>query len=125
MSDPIQTVQKFFQGWETSQGFRKAIPEYMTPDCVYENVGLTLANSPAEALAVMQGFVDQMDFDRLMVEMLAIAAVGNTVLTARIDDLYDSQGTKRLALRVMGVLEVRDGKIAAWRDYFDTAPFKG
>lgn len=124
MSDPIRTVQKFFQAWETSQGFRKAIPDFMTADCVYENVGLTLANGPTEALAVMQGFVDQMDFDRLTLDMLAIAAVGNTVLTERVDDLYDSKGNKVVALRVMGTFEVRDGRIAAWRDYFDTAPFK-
>jgi limonene-1,2-epoxide hydrolase len=26
-----------------------------------------------------------------------------------------------LALPVMGVFEVRDGRIAAWRDYFDLA----
>ncbi len=30
-------------------------------------------------------------------------------------------GDKNLALPVMGVFEIQDGKIAAWRDYFDLA----
>ncbi|MET0473326.1 MAG: limonene-1,2-epoxide hydrolase family protein, partial [Mycobacterium sp.] len=28
---------------------------------------------------------------------------------------------RRIDLPVMGVFEVRDGRIAAWRDYFDLA----
>ena len=31
----------------------------------------------------------------------------------------------RLELPVMGVFEVHDGKIVAWRDYFDMGPLKG
>ena len=33
-------------------------------------------------------------------------------------------GGKDIALPVAGVFEVRDGKIAAWRDYFDLATWQ-
>ena len=34
-----------------------------------------------------------------------------------------TQGDRDIALPVMGTFEVRDGKISAWRDYFDMAQF--
>jgi len=47
---------------------------------------------------------------------------GNTVLTERIDRF--TIGGKRVELPVMGAFEVAsDGKICAWRDYFDMQQF--
>ena len=33
-------------------------------------------------------------------------------------------GGKTIAIPVTGVFQVRDGKIAAWRDYFDLKQFQ-
>ena len=44
-------------------------------------------------------------------------ATGNTVLTERVDVFVLPNAT--IELPVMGTFEVKDGKIAAWRDYFD------
>ena len=33
-------------------------------------------------------------------------------------DMFDT-GTKKISLPVAGVFEVKNGKISAWRDYFD------
>lgn len=118
---PADTVSRFLSAFEPSLGFKTAIHDYFTADSVYENVGLTQSTGIEDSLAVMQGFVDQMGFDHMKVQMLAIASGGNKVLTERIDDLYDGQGNKLVSLRVMGVFEVRDGKISAWRDYYDSA----
>jgi len=41
------------------------------------------------------------------------------VLTERTDYLDGPGGA--IVIRVMGACEIRDGKIAAWRDYFDLA----
>ena len=46
------------------------------------------------------------------------AAAGDVVLTERIDHI--GTGDTRFPVPVMGAFEVRDGKIARWRDYFDT-----
>jgi limonene-1,2-epoxide hydrolase len=32
-------------------------------------------------------------------------------------------GDRALSIPVMGAFEIRDGKISAWRDYFDMASF--
>mgnify|MGYP003343616549 CR=1 FL=1 len=44
-------------------------------------------------------------------------AEGDVVLTERIDVFH--MGETTIELPVMGIFEVRDGLIAAWRDYFD------
>jgi limonene-1,2-epoxide hydrolase len=48
-----------------------------------------------------------------------IVADGDVVLTERVDTF--EIGGRTITLPVMGTFEVRDGKIAAWRDYFDLA----
>ena len=46
-----------------------------------------------------------------------MAESGDIVFTERVDRFQ--MGDKKVELPVAGVFEVRDGKIAAWRDYFD------
>jgi limonene-1,2-epoxide hydrolase len=49
-----------------------------------------------------------------------IAAAGNVVLTERTEIFKHRAGTKPgFELPVMGTFEFRDGKITAWRDYFE------
>jgi limonene-1,2-epoxide hydrolase len=38
-------------------------------------------------------------------------------------DRFTMPDGKTIAIRVAGVFEVRDGKVAVWRDYFDLAEF--
>ena len=50
-------------------------------------------------------------------------ANGGVVMNERTDHL--EMGGKTIALPVVGVFEIVDGKIKAWRDYFDMAQFAG
>jgi limonene-1,2-epoxide hydrolase len=58
-------------------------------------------------------------FQGVEFEMLHVAVRDNVVLTERIDTF--TIGEAKVPLPVMGTFEVRDGKISAWRDYFDMA----
>lgn len=51
-------------------------------------------------------------------ELLAIASVGDTVLTERVDR-FVTEDNHRLAIPLMGSFRVHDGLIGTWRDYFD------
>lgn len=54
----------------------------------------------------------------------AIAVNGNTALTERTDIFHFKDG-RRAAIRVMGTFEIgADGRITAWRDYFDMLEFQ-
>jgi limonene-1,2-epoxide hydrolase len=121
MSAPTELVTRFFEAWKPAYGFRKAMTEFLAVDVEYENVGMTSTRGLEDAVKTIEGFVQSLGFAGMVVQMRSIAANGNTVMTERVDDLYDAKGQRLASLRVMGVLEVRDGKIAAWRDYFDSA----
>jgi limonene-1,2-epoxide hydrolase len=126
MPSPIETATAFLaELGKGKEAMHAAIKTYLTPETVWENVGLAKTTGPEEALGLLGQFEQNMGIDRIRVENLAIAADGDTVLTERIDYLVGADGTEHLALRVMGVLEVKDGKITAWRDYFDTKALGG
>ena len=42
-------------------------------------------------------------------------------MTERVDHFCTADGTPLLTIRVAGVLEIADGRLIHWRDYFDTA----
>jgi limonene-1,2-epoxide hydrolase len=50
-------------------------------------------------------------------EIRHIVANGAVVLTERVDNFL--VGEKRISVPCMGIFELREGKIAAWRDYWD------
>ena len=120
---PIDTVRNFIATWPQPGSFRSidVLAEYFAPDCVYENIGLSKTIGPAQAFAFFEVFAKQTGFDAIDVEMLAIAANGDTVLTERIDHLRDAGGRRIVTIPLMGVFKIRDGRIVEWRDYFDTA----
>lgn len=121
MATPIETVTGFLAMWEKPRGFGEALQAYFTPETVWENVGMTRTTGPEEALTAFPGFGDGGPAFR--VDMLAIAAVGDKVLTERIDHILGPDGKPAMSIPVMGTFEVKGGKIAAWRDYFDTKGF--
>jgi limonene-1,2-epoxide hydrolase len=119
MPTPIETVTAFCAEWgKSEQAMFDSFRRYFTPTTVWENVGLATTTGIDEALALMQGFAG---VATIGVGMVSIAAVGNKVLTERIDRMIDADSKEMMAVRLMGIFEVEDGKIAEWRDYFDTA----
>lgn len=122
---PISTVRDFFQAWDQKQGFEIGVRRHFAPDCAYENVGLSKTTGPDEAIGFIHAFQQQMPFERITIEDLLIVADGDTVMTERIDHFWSADGKRMASIRLMGVFIVRNGKITAWRDYFDPAPLKG
>ena len=51
-----------------------------------------------------------------------IVADGDVVMTERVD--HFQIGGKRISVPCMGIFELRNGKIAAWRDYWDLKTFE-
>ena len=69
---------------------------------------------------VIEGFVGPAE--EIEFEVLSISQSGFTVLTERVDRFL--MNGKWVELPVMGAFEVKDGKIVAWRDYFDMATWQ-
>jgi len=106
-------VQDFCAAWR-----RKDIDEllgFFTADAVYHNMPL----EPLQGIDAIRETINMFaaPADSIEFEMRAIASSGDTVFTERVDH-FKMMG-KTISLPVAGVFEVRNGKIAAWRDYFD------
>jgi limonene-1,2-epoxide hydrolase len=114
---PIDVVRRFCAAWGTQD--LDTIIGFFTDDAVYHNIPLAPVVGPAQIRATIEGFsggVESIEF-----RLDAIAADGGTVLTERLDIFRFANG--QIDLPVMGTFEVVDGKIAAWRDYFDMNQF--
>jgi limonene-1,2-epoxide hydrolase len=93
--------------------------DYFTDDAIYHNIPMAPANGKPEIRAALEMFVP--GSPEIEFEMLNIASSGSVVFTERIDRM-DIAG-HRVAAPVAGVFEIHDGKITAWRDYFDLQQF--
>jgi limonene-1,2-epoxide hydrolase len=120
MSAHTELVSDFIARWDAPDGLDRAVENYFTPNTVWENHGLTLTTGIEAALAVNREFGEKLGMHSIKVDMLAVAEVGNKVLTERIDHIVDGDGQTIMSAPVMGIFEIADGKIAAWRDYFDS-----
>jgi limonene-1,2-epoxide hydrolase len=117
---PIETVEAFLAKLGEPGGFAAAVTEWFTPETVYENIGMSRTVGIDEALAFVAEFERGFGASAIRVETLAICAAGNTVLTERIDYVLDAKGATTATIPLMGAFELADGRITAWRDYFDT-----
>jgi limonene-1,2-epoxide hydrolase len=112
-TDEIETVKSFFAALESLDIDR--VMDHVSPDITYQNVPLPPARGRDAFEKQMRalprfgtGFEAQIHH---------IASDGPVVLTERTDVL--ERGRMRASFWVCGTLEVRDGRIVLWRDYFD------
>ncbi len=120
MAIPTDIVEDFCAMWEAPGG-DDAIRKHFTADAIWENHGMVTTTGPDEAIALNAQFREKFGMSHMTFELLSIAADGNKVLTHRIDRMFASDGSEIGAFPVMGVFEIdADGKIAVWRDFFDT-----
>ena len=66
------------------------------------------------------GTMEEMGFSSMTVEFRNVAAAGDVVFTERIDWMVRPDGALVGPFPVVGVTEFREGKISAWREYFDS-----
>jgi limonene-1,2-epoxide hydrolase len=97
-----------------------ALLSVLTEDALYENVPMSVLTGHDEIRSMLEGFLGSAT--EVAWEVLHQVEQGNVVMNERIDRFVMADG-KRIELRVAGVFEVRDGKVAVWRDYFDLAEF--
>lgn len=114
-ADNVRMVQDFCAAWS-----RRDVDEimgYFTDDAVYHNMPLQPVTGTEAIRQVISGILQQTRWTEW--EIRNVAVHGNVVLTERVDRF--DLGDRRVDLPVAGVFELRDGRISAWRDYFDLA----
>jgi limonene-1,2-epoxide hydrolase len=121
--NPGEIVQAFCDAWAKLD--LDELLAYFTPDAVYHNIPVDPVVGVDAIRATIQMFTTAVERIEFRVRNLAVVARsvddnandGDVVLTERVDVFVLPHTT--VELPVMGAFEVRDGRIAAWRDYFD------
>jgi len=117
---PADVFAALAAGWGAAD--LDAIMALFADDAVYENVGMGDPFEGAEAIrAGIEGFLAMGSFH---FETLRQVADDTVVMNERVDTITMADGNE-VAIRLMGTVEVRDGLITVWRDYFDAAQFAG
>jgi len=118
MTNPEKIVRRFCEA--ATRRDAAELSGFFSEDAVYHNIPIDPVRGPAAIRAMLESFMGPASHAEF--EIKGIAAHGNLVLTERVDRFVVNG--KPVALPVMGAFEVRaDGKITAWRDYFDLAQF--
>jgi limonene-1,2-epoxide hydrolase len=122
---PDDVVTEFCALWANPDP--DVILTHFTEDAVYHNIPM----APAEGLAAIRELLDTVilqGIDGIDFQVHRQVSQGDVVMNER-TDVMRRTGGGLIELPVMGVFEVRDGRIALWRDYFDlatvTAAFTG
>ena len=122
MENPIEVVRRFCAAWSENVGAAE-LAAFFTDDAVYHNIPLApvagreaIANTIASFIRPGAPGIESIEF-----RVVNIAANGPVVMTERVDVF--TLPDRSFELPVMGTFEVSDGKISAWRDYFNTAQF--
>lgn len=96
------------------------IMEFFTEDSVYHNLPMKPVTGLRAIRELIEYFVNPAQ--ELDWEILNIAATGSLVFAERADRFVIDG--KKIELPVVGVFEIYEDKISAWRDYFDMATWQ-
>jgi len=116
MADHAATVREFFGAWQQRDPDR--LTSFFAPDATWGEANREAAAGQDEIHAVFEmqvGYGSDFSF-----EFKKLEAVGDTVFTERVDRFVVNDTP--MEVPVAGIFEFDDqGRIAAWRDYYDWA----
>lgn len=116
MSDPVAVVEALVAAFNRRDS--AAIADLLAEDIVCAGIPLDPAHGRAATMDMLAPFLAAEAVDW---RILAIAANDRIVFTER-DDRFRFVGRDWTSVRAAGVFEIDgDGRIVAWRDYFDLA----
>jgi limonene-1,2-epoxide hydrolase len=123
MLDHEKTLRSFIAEWGKSfEALIEAFGKYLTGDAVWEKPSVSVTKSAEEAIALLRAFNQNFGAATYESELRHVAVSGNIVFAERIDHVRRSDGSLIVAMPVTGIFEFDgDGRIAVWRDYFDSA----
>ncbi len=117
MTDNERIVRDFIAAWSGLNV--DVIVSYFAEDGVYHN----MPTQPVKGHAALRQFIATFlkTWTKTEWDILTIVSEGDVVIAERLDRTV-AMG-KDIDLPCCGVFNLRNGKIGAWRDYFDMATY--
>lgn len=113
MTSNSQIITNFCAAW--SELDADALVQYFTEDGIYHNMPAAPVTGHDNLKTFIAGFIAP--WTSTQWDVLNIVEAGDIVIAERLDRTQTAD--KAVNLPCCGVFEMRDGKIAVWRDYFD------
>lgn len=114
-----ETIRAFLDAFNAKDVDR--VMSLFSDDAVYHNIPTAPVHGAEAIRKSIEGYTAPAT--RIDWELVAVAETEDgTVLTERLDRF--EFGDHKVELPVMGAFDFEDGKILAWRDYFDLAQFQ-
>jgi limonene-1,2-epoxide hydrolase len=98
----------------------RGVRDHFALDCVWEQTGLPTTTGVEEAVQMVMS-MEKFGFTAMKADFRNVTASGDVVCTERVDHVLRADGSVAMSIPVVGITEFRDGKISAWREYFDSA----
>jgi limonene-1,2-epoxide hydrolase len=118
MSANYELIREFIDAWGRKD--LDAIMDSFTDNAEYANIPMGPPHVGKQDIrAFIEGFIGNCEEMEFILHQQV--AQGNVVMNERTDRI--KMNGSWVELPVMGIFEIQDGKIAAWRDYFDLAMF--
>jgi limonene-1,2-epoxide hydrolase len=95
------------------------VVSYLSEDVVYHNIPWAPVTGHAGVRQILDPFVHGANCALLKMDIKHTTSTGDVVMNERLETW--EKGNVHLELPVLGVFEVKNGKITHWRDYFDAA----
>lgn len=115
--DNVAVITEFVAAW--SRLDPDELASYFTEDGSYHNMPIDPVVGRDNVRAMIAAFTA--DWTATQWDVLNIVGAGDVVIAERLD--RTRVGEKTVDLPCTGVFEMENGKITAWRDYFDMATF--
>lgn len=119
VSDAKQVVMGLIEAFNAND--LEAVMGHFTDETTYHNMPVEPVSGTSGIREVISGFLGMASAVDWVVSNI-VEGDGGVVLTERLDR-FQING-KWVELPVMGTFEVRNGKVIAWRDYFDMNQFQ-
>jgi limonene-1,2-epoxide hydrolase len=121
MPTSVETVQEFIAAFMAAwpKGDAATLGSFFSEDALYHNMPMEPVQGRGAILATLAEFMDM--GGQVGVDIIHMVADGPIVMTERVDHFIGTETT--ISLPLMGIIEVHEGAITAWRDYFDLSQF--
>jgi limonene-1,2-epoxide hydrolase len=99
------------------KGDMTKLVSYLSEDVVYHNMPWQPVTGHVGVRKVLGPFLEGPGRATVKMNITNTTVAGNTVMNERLEEWV--KGSTKVDLPVLGVFELKNGKITHWRDYFD------
>lgn len=117
-----QVVRAFFQTWgESYDAMINGFHAFVAEDCLLVQTRTPDLRGLVEIIPFLEHVRAAGLMETMEVELHNLISTETAVVAERMDVLYRPDGTVGARFPCVSVMEVANGKITGWRDYFDSA----